>query len=168
MNHISRAITACSVLVMGCAFTLRAHAVALNDARALHGLHSVKSVFLINKNNPGALAKVLKVVGLTDTGMAKQGVKARLIVVVIGPSVAFLTKDLRGIPYTQRAAVSHVQAFVKKLHHMGVRFEACGVALSAGVDIPPGDMIPDVKPVGNGFISAIGYQAQGYELVPVF
>jgi hypothetical protein len=25
-----------------------------------------------------------------------------------------------------------------------------------------------VSPVGNGYISAVGYQAQGYQLVPIY
>ena len=168
MNNISKVLFVTALLLIGGLYTGGAQAAAaLNDANALRGLHEAKGVFMISMNNPKRFAHVLKVVEETDTGMAKQGVKPRLIVVVIGPTVAFLTKDRRGIPYMEQSAVAHVQASLKKLNGMGVRIEACGVALK-GMDIRPGDVIPQVHPVGNGFISAIGYQAQGYQLVPVY
>ncbi|HUW97522.1 MAG TPA: DsrE family protein [Acidiferrobacter sp.] len=168
MNGVKSLFLLCAALIMGGMYSATVQAAPLNDAHALRGVHTAKAVFLINVKSPNALAHVLKVVGLTETGMVKQGVKTRLVVVVIGHGVAFLTKDMRGIPYTERAAVAHAQKAVRMLDHMGVRFEACGVALKFGVDIPPSDIMAGVHPVGNGFISAIGYQAQGYQLVPVF
>lgn len=144
-----------------------AHGAGLKDTDALRGLSSAKGVFMIDINDPNRVAHVLHVVEKTDTGMRKQGVTPHIIVVVIGPAVAFLTKDRRGISYMQERAVSQVQKEIHKLKTMGVRTEACGVALK-GMDVDPKDLIDDVHPVGNGFISAIGYQAQGYELVPVY
>lgn len=144
-----------------------AGAAPLNDANALRGQHEAKAVFMVSINNPAKLGHVLKVIEETDTGLVQQHVKPHLVVVVIGPAVAFVTKDRRGIPYMAQAAVAHVQAALGKLDHMGVRIEACGVALK-GMDLKPDDVIPAVHAVGNGYISAIGYEAQGYGLVPVY
>jgi len=144
-----------------------ARAADLKDTEALHGLSSAKGVFMIDMNDPGHVAHVLHVVQKTDTGMRKQGVTPHIKVVIIGPAVAFLTKDRRGISYMDERAVAQVQKAVHKLKTLGVPTEACGVALK-GMDIAPTDVIDDVTPVGNGFISAIGYQAQGYQLVPVY
>jgi intracellular sulfur oxidation DsrE/DsrF family protein len=148
-------------------FAAGARAAPLNDAQALQGQHEAKAIFMIDLNNPGKLAHVLKVVEETDIGLARQGATPHLIAVVIGPAVAFLTKDRRGISYMEQPAVAHIQSEVKKLVHMGIRFEACGVALK-GMDIQPSDVITAVHPVGTGYISAIGYQAQGYQLVPIY
>lgn len=145
----------------------RAQAAPLNDAQALRGLTSVKGVFMIDLDNPRHLAHVLAVVEMTDTGMARQGVQPHLVVVIIGPGVAFLTRDRRGIPYKEERPVAEVQAQVKNLHDMGIPVKACGVALK-GMDVDPGDLIPQVQPVANGFVEAIGYQARGYQLVPVY
>ncbi|MHB1566905.1 MAG: DsrE family protein [Acidiferrobacter sp.] len=145
-----------------------ASAMVLNDAHALRGLHTAKAVFLVDINNPQVLTNVLGVASLAYTSMARQGVKPHFVVVIIGPDVAFLTKKLVGISYMKREAASHLQAEIKKMNHMGIRFEACGFSLTSEVDINPHDVIREVHPVGNGFISAIGYQAQGYELVPVY
>ena len=144
-----------------------AQAAMLKDTDALHGLTKAKAVFMIDINNPGRVAHVLSVVEKTDTGMRAQGVKPTIVVVFVGPDVAFLTKDRRGIPYMEERSVAGVQKGVEKLKGMGVKLQACGVALK-GMDVSPSDVIPDVQPVGNGYISAIGYQAKGYNLVPVY
>ena len=101
----------------------------LKDTEALHGLKEAKGVFMIDINNPGRVGHVLKVAEKTYTGMKEQGVKPHLVVVMIGPAVAFLTKDRRGIGYMDERAVSGVQKEIHKLAKMGIRTEACGVAL---------------------------------------
>ncbi|MEJ2451700.1 MAG: hypothetical protein P8047_13705 [Gammaproteobacteria bacterium] len=77
------------------------------------------------------------------------------------------TRDRRGIGYMDERAVAGIHAEVHKLAKMHIRTEACGVAMK-GMDVQPKDLITDVHAVGNGFIEAIGYQAQGYQLVPVY
>lgn len=148
-------------------FAGTASAAKLNDADALKGLHEAKAVFLIDVNNPGKVAHIFKTIAETDKSMREQHVTPHIKVVVIGPAVAFLTKDRRGIGYMDERAVAAIQGEAHKLAEMGIRTEACGVAMK-GMDVKPDDLIPDVHAVGNGFIEAIGYQAQGYELVPVY
>ncbi len=163
MNRMIKvALIAAAVL-----FPAGARAAPLNDADARHGRHEAKAVFMIDLNNPGKLTHVLKVVEETDTGLAQQGAMPHLIVVLIGPTVAFLAKDRRGISYMEQSVVAHIQSEVKTLIQLGIRFEACGVALK-GMDVQPSDVIAAVHPVGNGDISAIGYQAQGCQLVPIY
>lgn len=144
-----------------------AQAAILKDTDALRGLTKAKAVFMIDVNNPQKVAHVLSVVGKTDSGMRAQGVKPAIVVVFVGPDVAFLTKDRRGIPYMEERSVAGVQKAIKKLRGAGVEFQACGVALK-GMDIAASDVIPDVQAVGNGYISVIGYEAKGYSLVPVY
>jgi intracellular sulfur oxidation DsrE/DsrF family protein len=48
----------------------------------------------------------------------------------------------------------------------GVKFEICLIAVKyAGIE--PSSILPEIKQVGNGWISVIGYQARGYSLVPI-
>lgn len=166
MNRI-KAMYVVSVFILFWQFAATANAAVLKDTEALKGLKEAKAVFLIDVNNPGRVSHILKTIAKTDKGMRKQGVKPQIVVVVIGPAVAFLTKDRRGIGYMDQRAVASIQAEVPKLAAMHIRTEACGVALK-GMNIQPKDLIADVHPVGNGFIEAIGYQAQGYQLVPVY
>lgn len=145
----------------------QATAAPLNDHTALAGLKQVKSVFLINVNNPGKVNHVLKVVGKTDKGLIKQHVTPHLVVVFVGPDVAFLTRDRRGIGYMDERAVAGIQHQIEQLHKDGVGFQACGIAMK-GMGVTPDMLIPNVEPVGNGYISAIAYQAKGYSLLPVY
>lgn len=163
-NRVVAAVAALIALV-SCAGLVQA--ATLKDTAALKGLSSAKGVFMLDVDKPGRMDHVLKVVEKTGEGMRAQGVTPHIVVVIIGRGVAFLTKDRRGIPYTDEHAVANVQSDIHKLSKMGIRSEACGVALK-GMAVDPSDVIGDVHPVGNGFISAIGYQAQGYQLVPVY
>ena len=48
-----------------------------------------------------------------------------------------------------------------------MRQEICAVATRVfGIDNDT--VLPGLTPVADGFVSLIGYQAQGYHLVPVF
>lgn len=159
-------LTIAAIFVCGL-FAGTASAAKLNDAAALKGQHEAKAVFLIDVNNAHKVAHIFKTIAKTDKGLREQHVTPHIKVVVIGPAVAFLTKDRRGISYMDERSVAAIHGEVHKLAKMGVGTEACGVALK-GMDVHPAALIPDVKAVGNGFIEAIGYQAQGYQLVPVY
>jgi intracellular sulfur oxidation DsrE/DsrF family protein len=139
---------------------------SLKDTAALQGLQQVKGLFLLSTDEPARTAHVLKVIQETEKSLSKQGVKPDLIVVFLGPTVAFLTQDQIGISYKDRRAVTAVDKLVRELGDSGVRVEACGIALH-GMAIKPDELLPQVHAVGNGFVSAIGYQAKGYALVPV-
>ena len=157
----------CTLLCLSTAWAAEPPDNSLKDGEALHGLKEAKSVFMLDLKEPGRMAHVLKVIEKTHESIAKQHVKPETIVVIVGPSVAFLTKDRRGISYMDQRAVSEVQGTIAKLKKAGVRIEACGIAMH-GMDVTPNMLIPEVTAVGDGYISAIGYQAQGYQLVPVY
>ncbi|WP_308388553.1 DsrE family protein [Acidithiobacillus sp. AMEEHan] len=139
----------------------------LNDSAALSGLHSAKAIFLINIKKPDGVDHLLKVVALTEKQFLQQHVTPHFIVVFIGPDVAFLTKDRRGISYLDERSVADLQQEIAKLSRTGVVFQACGVAMH-GMDVHPKNLVPEVHPVENGFISVIAYQEKGYALVPVY
>lgn len=164
-----RKIVAVSLLTVMAIVSLgsRAMAAPLKDTVALSGLHEAKAIFLVNMRKPMAVAHLLMVIGKTEQGLQRQHVRPHLIVVFIGPDVAFLTRDRRGIPYTDERTVANIQGQIRKLSAHGVQFQACGIALH-GMDVRPATLIPQVTAVGNGFISVIGYQEKGYALVPVY
>lgn len=60
-----------------------------------------------------------------------------------------------------------IESNIAKLAAFGIKQEICAVATRVfGVDNTT--LLPGLSLVGDGFISLIGYQAQGYHLVPVF
>ena len=48
----------------------------------------------------------------------------------------------------------------------GIKFEICLIAVKV-FGVEPSSILPEIKQVGNGWISVIGYQARGYSLVPI-
>ncbi|MHB8255525.1 MAG: DsrE family protein [Acidiferrobacter sp.] len=156
-----------AIVLTALAYTSAAMAGTLNDSAALAGLHQAKAIFLVNVRKPVAVEHLVKVIGLTRRQLLSQKVTPHFIVVFIGPDVAFLTKDRRGIPYMDERAVANIQKDIADLSAKGVQFQACGVALH-GMDVKPMAVIPQVTPIGNGFISLIAYQEKGYALVPIY
>lgn len=138
----------------------------LSDKAALAGLHQAKAIFLVSSRQPVAVEHLMKLIALTGRQLRAQKVTPHFIVTFIGPNVAFLTHNRRGIPYTDERAVANIQKDIRTMSGTGIQFQACGVALH-GMDVNPGTLIPQVTPVGNGFISVIAYQEKGYALVPV-
>jgi len=140
----------------------------INDAAALGDLKTGKGVFLVDIGDPKKLNFYLKIIQGTHRGMKAQGVKPDFVVVYIGPSVKYLTSTPSQEAETAAGGVLlDIESNVEKLAKLGIRQEICSVATEAfGID--NANLFPDLNLVGDGFISLIGYQAQGYHLVPVF
>jgi len=49
----------------------------------------------------------------------------------------------------------------------GVKMEACSVAARL-FDVDSKTYLPGIKPVGNTFVSLIGYQAKGFAVIPIY
>ncbi len=136
-----------------------AMAAGLDDRQALAGVQEGKAVFDVNLGNPKVLAVMLDVIEETHHGLKAQGVKPDLIVAFRGPSTKLLTKDIT-------AETEAIAARVTKLRDLGIRLEACGISARI-LGIPVENLIPEVQPVANTFVSLIGYQAKGYALIPI-
>lgn len=140
----------------------------INDAAALGDLKQGKGVFLVDIGEPGKLAFYLKAIEGTYQGMKGQGVTPDFILVYIGPSVKYLsTKPDEDLVFEHQDALERIAESVAALGELGVRQEICAVATRAFA-IDNGALLPALTLIGDGFISLIGWQAQGYHLVPVF
>lgn len=141
---------------------------AISDQAALADLKVGKGVFLVDIGDPKKLNFYLEVIQGTYKGMKKQGVDPDFILVFIGPSVKYLSTSPSA--QTEQAAggiLLDIESNVEALAALGVKQEICAVATRVlGVDNKT--VLPGLSVVGDGFISLIGYQSQGYHLVPVF
>ena len=140
----------------------------VSDRAALADLKTGKGVFLIDIGDPKKLNFYLEVIQGTYKGMESQGVKPDFILVYIGPSVKYLTSSpSEEVEKTAGALLLDIESNVAKLVSLGFKQEICAVATRVfGID--NSTLLPGLNLVGDGFISLIGYQAQGYHLVPVF
>ena len=140
----------------------------IDDSAALGDLKIGKGVFLIDIGDAKKMNFYLEVIQGTVKGMRAQGVEPDFVLVYIGPSVKYLTTSPSAETEQQAGSVLlDMEANVEKLAELGARQEVCAVATRVfGIDND--SVFKDMELVADGFVSLIGYQAQGYHLVPVF
>lgn len=156
------------LVLMSLALTSNSLAKEINDAAALKGIDEARGVFLIDFSDVGKTAFYLKIIQGTHASFIKQGVKPDLVLVFIGQTVQFLTTEPSDELFFKHAnETESIANSVKSLHKAGVRMEVCAVATEVfGIDNKT--ILPGMNVVGDGFISLIGWQTQGYKLVPIF
>ncbi len=140
----------------------------INDAAALQGVKEGKGVFLIDFSDPKKTAFYLEIIRGTHAGLTRQGVKPDFVIVYIGPTVRFLsTRPDDELELEQGDALKAIAEQVTELSKLGVRQEICAIATRV-FKVPNETILPGLTLVGDGFISLIGWQTQGYKLVPLF
>lgn len=159
-----------AVLALGSGLNLSAWAAEAqpDDSAALAGVDEGRAVFLIDFTNPKKTAFYLEIIRGTHKRLVDQGVKPDLVLVYIGETVRYLSTepdDLLDMEFGPE--LESVAESVKKLNELGVRQEVCAVACDV-FGVEPEHLLPGLTPVGDGFISLIGWQTQGYHLVPIF
>ena len=133
-----------------------------DNAAALAGLQSTRSVFLVNKATAPETGRYLKGILATHEGLVKQGVAPTTVLVFLGRPVQFITTTPKeSIAAEEQEALESIAATARDLKALGVRMEVCSAATKHfGVDND--SLLPGMDAVGNGFISLIGWQSKGY------
>lgn len=168
MKITVKTLFAVLMLMLAGTTTVQAGAMVINDAAALADLKTGRGVFLVDIGDARKLNFYLEVIQGTYKGMKEQGVDPDFVLVFIGPSVKYLSSSpSAGTEQAAGALLLDIESNVDALAALGVRQEVCAVATRVlGVDNKT--VLPGLTLVGDGFISLIGYQSQGYHLVPVF
>lgn len=160
LMHISLAI-----LLLACLSPL-AHS-EVNDEKALEGVREAKAVFDVKLSEPKKFAFYLEVIGKTHKGIVDQGGQPEFVVAVRGASIRYLSSETWSFSEEDLQYLETSARLIEELKSRGVRFEACSIA--AGLfKVDHQTYLAAVNPVANTLISLIGYQAQGYGLVPVY
>ena len=134
----------------------------------LKGLKSVKAVFDFELGNPQSALLHLKVIDQTfkDKNIRAITKKPDIVVIFIGPSVKLTSKKKEGFSAEDQKILDEFASTISELSKEGIKFEICLVAAKA-YGVEPSSILPEVKQIGNGWISLIGLQAKGYAIVPV-
>ena len=135
---------------------------ALDDALAFSGLTSVRAVYDVRTSDEKKLQFIFSVIRDTLDETVQQDVKPRYIASMRGPTVKLLIRSRHGDPELHKKTV----ALIDELNKRGVRMEACGYALNL-FGLEAEDLYEGVHAIGNSLNSLIGYQTQGYALVPM-
>lgn len=138
----------------------------VNDSDALRGVTETKAVFDIHVSKPETLELYLQVIRQTHDDLKRQGQNPVLVVAFRGPTLRLITSENWSFSEEDQDLIEKSAALIKELLSLGVKFEACSIAAKL-FKVDPNSYLPGIKPVGNTFVSLIGYQAQGYGLVPV-
>ena len=134
---------------------------------AMKGINSVKVVFDERESNPKIAALHLTGMQQTYKKLATMKKNPFFVVVFIGPSVKLISENREGFSPEDLKSLDEIANTISAMAKDGINFEFCLVAAKF-FNVDPASVLPEIKGVGNGWIPIIGYQAQGYSLVPVY
>jgi intracellular sulfur oxidation DsrE/DsrF family protein len=143
-----------------------AAAPAADDHLALAGLTEARIAFDIKDGEGKALLTRLDIIDETRQSLIQQGVTPRFILAFRGPATRLVQTDQDKIKPEDREMAAKVAAKIKEMSTArGVEgFEQCAIAArQQGTN--PEKVLPQVRVVGNGFISLMAYQAKGYAYI---
>lgn len=137
------------------------------EYKAMTGIKSAKAVFDERQSDLKSAALHLKV--LHQTFKELEGMKNNPVFVVIfsGPSVKLISKNREGFTPEGQKSLDEIANTISAMSKDGINLEFCHLAAKV-FNVEPASVLPEIKGVGNGWISILGYQAQGYSLVPVY
>jgi intracellular sulfur oxidation DsrE/DsrF family protein len=140
----------------------------INDKASLNGIKEAKGVFLIDFTDVKTTAFYLRIIEGTHKGFVNQGVDPDLVLVFIGKTVKYLsTQQDEAFEMENEGHLMSIQNSIQNLKESGVRLEVCAVATKV-FNIDNKTIPKEMNIVADGFISLIGWQTQGYKLVPIF
>ncbi|MGW8288425.1 MAG: DsrE family protein [Desulfobulbales bacterium] len=143
-------------------------AVAGEYGNALKDVKGIKVVFNVSVKDPGFANIVFWAVRnvYQDNAVSSLPEKPQVAVVFHGPVVKLLSSDRTGFDEKNNAEIDKFQATLREMAKEGVKLEVCLYAAKVlGVD--PATIMPEIDQVGNGFISLVGYETQGYTVVTI-
>jgi intracellular sulfur oxidation DsrE/DsrF family protein len=153
-------------LALGLSTLCMTGAQAADDRVALAGIKEGKIAFDIHEGNPKLLLARLDVIDETRQSLIQQGVKPSFILAFRGPATKLVQTDQSKIKPEDRELAAKVAARIKEMSKApGVEgFEQCAIA-SRTQETKTELVLPEIRVVGNGFISLMAYQAKGYAYI---
>jgi intracellular sulfur oxidation DsrE/DsrF family protein len=139
---------------------------AADDHASLAGLKEVKVAFDIKDGDGKLLLNRLDIIDETRQSLIQQGVTPHFILAFRGPATRLVQTDQDKIRPEDRAMTAKIATRIKELSGApGVDgFEQCAVAVrEQGTKTEL--VLPEIRVVGNGFISLMAYQAKGYAYI---
>ena len=141
--------------------------VSAEEYASMKGVESVKVVFDERESNPKIAALHLTGMHQTYKELATMKKNPVFVVVFIGPSVKLISKNREGFSPEDLKSLDEIANTISAMAKDGINLEMCLIAAKF-FNVDPASVLPEIKGVGNGWIPIIGYQAQGYSLVPVY
>ena len=150
-------------MLFAAAFSYAGIAGAADDHIALQGVSEGKIAFDLKDGEGRALLARLDVIEETRQSLIQQGVTPHFILAFRGPATRLVQTDQDKIKPEERENAAKVAAKIKEMSAArGVDgFEQCSLA-ARQQGTSTDKVLPQIRVVGNGFISLMAYQAKGY------
>jgi intracellular sulfur oxidation DsrE/DsrF family protein len=152
------------VLLIGTALSVQA-AELQNDA-ALAGVTNTNAIFDISPGGRRLLGQ-LNVIYKTYEQLVAFGHKPNFVLAFRGGATKFVTAEDKYVPKKELTIKKQIQQKINEFKDLGATMELCGIA-AKGNKVAKDDFLPGIEVVANGYISVIGYQSKGYNLVPIY
>ena len=145
-----------------------AAAEGLDNREATQGIETMRAVYDMRKSDPDVMLAYLRGIATNHENLLKEGVEPDLRMVFIAEAVKFITTDPEPeVDIDHAETLEEIAKAVDRLDELGVQMEVCAAATRAyGVDNDT--ILEPINVVRSGFIAVMGYQNQGYALVPVY
>ncbi|MGB3225016.1 MAG: hypothetical protein WBB23_19615 [Desulforhopalus sp.] len=164
MNKIVLIVAALIFISTG--YHAEAQSELFNNDKALQGVQKAKAYFDVTIGDPKALLIRLDLIEKTYHQLVAAGVRPDMVIGVRGKASAFFTKGNGYVIDSDLPTKERIATMVKKLTGMKIGIEQCRIAAGfEDIDVP--DFLPEMELVVNGYVSMIGYHAQGYAFVPM-
>ena len=164
MNHSIIRLFFAAIFV----FLIASPVLAEGYGNALKGVKSYDAVFEVTQGSPQMANIIFWAVknSYEATEIKSLAKTANIVVVFHGSAVKLLSSDSSLFSGAEWAEVEKFQRTLQQMKNDGVKLEICLYAAKVmGVD--KATIIPEIDQVGNGFVSVIGYQMQGYAVVRI-
>lgn len=152
------------ILIIGAVLNVQAEELQ-NDA-ALEGVTNSNAVFDISPGGERLLGQ-LNVIHKTYEQLVAFGQNLKFILAFRGGATKFVTIGDKYVSSKDLKIKKKIQQKIKDINELGAKMELCGIA-AKGNKVNEGDFLPGIEVVANGYISVIGYQSKGYNLVPIY
>lgn len=159
--RILAAIAACIALVPGLA-----RAQAGEDRDALAGVKEVKVAFDVHEGDGKGLLNRLNVIDETRQSLIKQGVTPHFVIAFRGPATRLVQTDMEKVKAEDRPVAAQIATKLAEMAKApGIdSVEQCSVAIrQQGTKAE--NVLPQVKVIGNSWISLMAYQSKGYAYI---
>ncbi len=137
------------------------------DNAALQGVPDVKIIFDVTTGDAKKLLSRLGLVEETRESITKQGAKAHIILSVRGPASLLVQKDESRIKLEDLAVAAKIKEKIRAMSkEPEYQLNQCAVA-NRYLKINNDDTMPEIKVIGNSWISLAAYQNKGYAYIPI-
>ena len=134
--------------------------------KSLQGLSEVKIVCDVNVGDPELLLSRMYLLDETYSQLLDRNIRPVIVVAFRGKASKFITAGEKYVAPENRKTQMDMKRRVTHFAEMGFTLEQCAFAAKV-LKLDTADFLPQVTVVENGFLSIVGYQNQGYALLPM-